>query len=152
LSKAVDKSVTFPHRFLSYTLHSQKYFLVLRAYLWVPFNALRFALSILTFVDISSKLLPDSYDIYQSNTGTTAKNAHIGNVLVDLQRVTDSPKTKLFSDENDANKWDGRDAIVLTKLTRNCRHLSNELVELLFRLQLEKKDGKGKAYAQLCCL
>ncbi|CAJ2509260.1 Uu.00g142860.m01.CDS01 [Anthostomella pinea] len=99
-----------------------------------PISAVGFASSILTFVEFSSKLVRGTYELYQSSNGTTVENAHIGNVLSDLRGVTDELR-------NDAEPQD-RHENELSKLARNCRDLSDELVELLGRLQLKEKDRR----------
>ncbi|KAK1655004.1 hypothetical protein BDP81DRAFT_390001 [Colletotrichum phormii] len=45
------------------------------------------ASSILTFIDMSYKIAKGTYEIYQSATGVTAENAHVSNVITDLEEA-----------------------------------------------------------------
>ncbi|KAI0017124.1 hypothetical protein F4780DRAFT_625797 [Xylariomycetidae sp. FL0641] len=102
-----------------------------------PVSAIQFASSILAFLEFSFNLVRGTYELHQSGTGATAENVHVSNVLADLQQVTDD----LHSDIAPQDRHERE----LCKLASHCRALSDDLAELLERLQWKEKDGKWKA-------
>ncbi|OHE92815.1 hypothetical protein CORC01_11893 [Colletotrichum orchidophilum] len=87
------------------------------------------ASSILTFIDISYKIAKGTYEIYKSATGATAENAHVSNVITDLQRAT----AELGPSSNERHDPE------LAHLSEQCRGLSNDLLKLLARLERREK-------------
>ncbi|KAK1711695.1 hypothetical protein BDP67DRAFT_438301 [Colletotrichum lupini] len=86
------------------------------------------ASSILTFIDICYKVAKRTYEIYESATGATAENIHVGNVIIDLEKAAAelSPVSR------------GHDA-ELAKLSEQCRTLSDDLLKLLAGLERREK-------------
>ncbi|KAK1481707.1 hypothetical protein CTAM01_13867 [Colletotrichum tamarilloi] len=86
------------------------------------------ASSILTFIDICYKVAKRTYEIYESATGATAENIHVGNVIIDLEKAAAelSPASR------------GHDA-ELAKLSEQCRTLSDDLLKLLAGLERREK-------------
>ena len=50
-------------------------------------EAVGLASGIITFIDISYKIVRGSYEIYTSATGATTDNVHVGTVAEDLERA-----------------------------------------------------------------
>ncbi|KAK0738659.1 hypothetical protein B0T18DRAFT_433429 [Schizothecium vesticola] len=96
-----------------------------------PISAVGFASAVLTFVEFSWKLVKGSYDIYRSDTNTTADTVSISAALKDLEDVTG----KLRVDCQGASHH--RD--FLKDLAAQCLVVSGELSALLS--DLERKEG-----------
>jgi hypothetical protein len=51
-------------------------------------TAISLVSSLISFVDLGTKIVTDTYEVYRSSTGATAGNAHIDTVISDLQALT----------------------------------------------------------------
>ena len=103
-----------------------------------PITAVGFAASILTFIDFSWGVIAGTYEVYKSTTGKTLENAHISNVVDDLERVTDS----LISDFEGRTKHEKE----LCKLADKCHDLSQDLSKILRKLQVTEKNSKWQSF------
>ena len=92
-----------------------------------PVTCIGLAASILTFIDFSSSLVRGSYEVYKSSTGTTAENAHISNVVDDLNELVSGLETDLVGETKHEK--------ALVKLAEQCQGLAGELVYLLGKLR-----------------
>ncbi|KXH68351.1 hypothetical protein CSAL01_10364 [Colletotrichum salicis] len=86
------------------------------------------ASSILTFIDVSYKIAKGTYEIYQSATGVTAENAHVSNVITDLEEAA--------AGLGRASKGHHAE---LADLSNQCRTLSVDLLKLFARLERREK-------------
>ncbi|KAK7745784.1 hypothetical protein SLS53_002501 [Cytospora paraplurivora] len=99
-----------------------------------PFSAIRAASAILSFVQFSWDLLSGAHEIYKSMNGDTVENAHISNVIRDLQEVTDG-----INCDNIGNSTHEK---ALKRLASECTDLSDELLGILKKLK--RIDGNSK--------
>lgn len=102
-------------------------------------DAVGLASSIISFIDLASKIVRGSYEVYKSSTGSTAENDHTARVVGDLRRVAGTLKqnTEATGDEE------------LAALSRSCYDLSGELIDLLQRF-LPKGPGRWQAFTAAC--
>ena len=100
-----------------------------------PVTAVGFAASILTFIDVSHQVISGTWEVIKS--GTTAENAHVGNVINDLHDVT-----KQLSDRPPGYSQHER---ALNTLASECQELSGELVALLEKLKSTAGSSKWKS-------
>lgn len=91
--------------------------------------AVGFAASILTFINLLTKLAEGAYEIHESVTGITEENTHVSNALDDLQDITDD----LAADFKSGDKHER----TLAKLAQQYRALFEELQAKLRSLQAE---------------
>lgn len=96
-----------------------------------PVSAVSFAVTIITFVDFSWKLVKGSYEIYQSETGASTNAVQIGTVLDDLANVTKALQVDV--------KPDSPHMDFLKQLARDCTAVSTELCAIL--KDFERKEG-----------
>lgn len=89
--------------------------------------------SIITFVDFSWTIVRGTYDIHSSTTGATEENVHIGNVLQDLQAVTEKMRREVPG-QNDHEK-------ALLELEYQCRGLSSDLAAILQKLTTKRRSS-----------
>ncbi|KAK4182261.1 hypothetical protein QBC35DRAFT_345141, partial [Podospora australis] len=104
-----------------------------------PFSAVAFAGTILTFVDFSWTLIKGSYEVYQSVTGATVKNAHINDVISHLRSVSE--------DLDGTPTGDSKHEKALRKLAAECSELSTELMTLLTKLK--RSEEKNMVWSSL---
>jgi len=102
-----------------------------------PITAVGFASSILTFIGFSWNLVTGTYEVLESVSGTTAENAHIGNVIDDLHAVTAALKSCQLG-RSDHEK-------ALRQLASKCANLSKELLSLLENLKVKGKNSAWKS-------
>jgi hypothetical protein len=100
-----------------------------------PITAVSFAASILTFIDVSHQVISGTWEVIKS--GTTAENAHVGNVINDLHDVT-----KRLSDRPPGCSQHEQ---ALNMLASQCQELSGELVTLLEKLKSTAGISKWKS-------
>ncbi|KAK1770255.1 hypothetical protein QBC33DRAFT_487373 [Phialemonium atrogriseum] len=88
-------------------------------------EAVGFASSILTFIDIATKIVRGAYEVHNSVCGATQENVHITAIVNDLEKAARSldiiPEAK-----NDHE---------LVKVSKDCQGLSRELLEELDKLK-----------------
>ncbi|CAJ2503530.1 Uu.00g109240.m01.CDS01 [Anthostomella pinea] len=101
-----------------------------------PVSAIGFAAGILAFIDFSSKLMRNAHILYKSKSGTTEENAHIGNTLDDLRQVSQDLHLRANISGEDY------DVKAIDKLAEQCICLSQELGQILERLQVKGKRTK----------
>lgn len=92
-----------------------------------------FVSSILTFLDVSYKIVRGTYEIRNTAAGATSENTHVGNVVQDLEEVT----SRLRADPQKINDRK------LIEISENCYTLSQDLGRLLGKLRA--KDGSRRA-------
>lgn len=98
-------------------------------------EAVGLASSILTFIDISYKVLRGTYEIHNAVSGATSENTHISVVTRDLEEVTD----KLNVDPRKLG--DPK----LIEISKKCHALSQDLSKLLRKLQA-KDDSRRESF------
>ena len=98
-----------------------------------PITAVSFAASILTFIDVSHRVISGTWEVIKS--GTTSENAHVGIVINDLHNVTKQLSNRLpgYSQHEQA----------LNTLASECQELSDDLVKLLEKLKIAAGSGAG---------
>ncbi|KAL2449198.1 hypothetical protein ABEF95_016066 [Exophiala dermatitidis] len=101
-----------------------------------PLSAIGLASNILSFIDISGRVLKDIFEVYNSATGATIENAHIAIVVGDLVEVT-GYLTQEHHTDNKHSK-------ALCDLAKKCSVLSAELLQLLGKLQHGEKRSKWR--------
>ncbi|KAI8268267.1 hypothetical protein K4K58_005718 [Colletotrichum sp. SAR11_239] len=87
------------------------------------------ASSILTFIDISFKIVKGAHELYKSASGSTSENNHIANVALDLEKAS-AYLSIAQSGDNDPG---------LQSLLAQCQSLSRELLGLLDKLRVKDK-------------
>lgn len=102
-----------------------------------PITAAGLATSILQFIDFSWGIVTGTYEVYKSTAGTTSENAHISTIVDDLERVTDG----LISDAEGKTKHEKE----LCKLADKCHDLSQDLSNILKKLQVSEKSSKWQS-------
>ena len=92
-----------------------------------PATAIGVASSVLNIIEFSWHVLHGTREVYMSSSGATIENAHISNVLNDLEDAADAL----------TNGLEGRDRHerAVLRLAGQCQSLSLELGGLLRRLQ-----------------
>ncbi|RYP56283.1 hypothetical protein DL771_012070 [Monosporascus sp. 5C6A] len=95
-------------------------------------EAVGFASGVLTFLDVSYKIIKGTYEIHSAASGATLENAHVSIVARDLEEVADGLK-------GDPQKI--KDPKLIEISTR-CHSLSQDLLKLLGKLQA--KDGSRR--------
>ena len=100
-----------------------------------PVTAVGFATSILTFINVSHRVISGTWEVIKS--GTTAENAHVSNVINDLHDVTKQLRDRPpgYSQHEQA----------LNALASECQALSGELVTLLEKLKITAGSSKRKS-------
>ncbi|KAK1672889.1 hypothetical protein BDP55DRAFT_717828 [Colletotrichum godetiae] len=98
------------------------------------------ASSILTFIDVSYKIAKGTYEIYQSATGVTAENAHVSNIITDLEDAAAGLGTVFKGHHAE-----------LENLSNQCRTLSVDLLKLLGRLERREKKLSHSFKAAIVC-
>jgi hypothetical protein len=93
-------------------------------------EAIGLASGIITFIDVSYKIVRGTYEIYSSATGATEENIHIAAVAEDLKSATE-----VLQDDPE-----GVDDHELLELSKKCCALSQDLSELLRKLQADDKS------------
>lgn len=101
-----------------------------------PLTAVSLATSVITFIDFSWSLVRGTYEVFESSTGRTKENAHITNVIDDLQLVTKD----LDVDFRGRNKHEK--ALIL--LAKQCHGLSIDLHKILSNLKT-KDDSRWES-------
>ncbi|KAF6830629.1 hypothetical protein CPLU01_07212 [Colletotrichum plurivorum] len=86
------------------------------------------ASSILAFIEVSYKITKGAYEIYTSVSGSTEEHVHVVNVISDLERASGRLAAP------------GRVDSELASLSYQCRALSQELLDLLQKLQVKDKN------------
>ena len=103
-----------------------------------PLSAIGIAGSIINFVDFTSKLISGTYEIYSSSAGATDEHADLAKVIEDVldvtRRLSYSTRPAMTDDET-----------ALLGLVSNCRELSQELVQVLKRLQTKNPKSKSES-------
>ncbi|EQB43184.1 hypothetical protein CGLO_18197 [Colletotrichum gloeosporioides Cg-14] len=87
------------------------------------------ASSILTFLDISFKIVKGTHELYRSASGSTSENDHIANVVLDLEKASANLSIARSGDADPG----------LQILLIQCRSLSRDLLELLDKLRVKDK-------------
>lgn len=87
------------------------------------------ASSILTFIDISFRIVKGAHELYKSASGSTSENDHIADVVLDLEKAS-GYLSIAHSGNNDAG---------LQSLLAQCQSLSRDLLELLHKLRVKDK-------------
>ncbi|RYP29607.1 hypothetical protein DL767_006659 [Monosporascus sp. MG133] len=90
------------------------------------------ASGILTFLDVSYKIIKGTYEIHSAVAGATLENTHVSIVTHDLEEVADGLK-------GDPQKIKDPKLI---EISTECHYLSQDLLKLLGRLQA--KDGSRR--------
>lgn len=88
-----------------------------------PLTVISLASSLITFVDFASKIVKGTYEVYSSTTGTSADNAHINRIIVDLQDVA----ADLDTDTIGKSKQER----AMKDLASKCSKVSDDLLLLL---------------------
>ncbi|ROV98495.1 hypothetical protein VPNG_08559 [Cytospora leucostoma] len=99
-----------------------------------PFSAIGAASAILSFVQFSWELFSGAQEIYKSADGSTVENAHISNVIRDVQEVADG-----IDCDNIGNSKHEK---ALKRLASECTDLSEDLLGILKKLK--RTDGNPK--------
>lgn len=94
-----------------------------------------FAASILTFIDISYKILRGTYEIKNAASGATLENTHVSIVTQDLEEVTSKLQGLHVHPQQVGDPK-------LVEIAKECHALSQGLVELLGKIPA--KDGSRR--------
>ena len=104
-----------------------------------PLSAIGLAANIIAFVEVASKLVSGTCEIYSSGARMTDENADLAKVIEDVHAVTHrlsySAGPALTDDET-----------VLLELAKRCRKLSADLVWALKSLQTKKPMSKSESF------
>lgn len=100
-------------------------------------EAVGLASSILTFIDIATKIVRGTYQIHSSVSGSTQENVHIAAVVGDLEKAARA------LDTNSEIKCDPE----LMRTLKDCQGLSHELLEELDKLK-KKHGGVWESFAK----
>jgi hypothetical protein len=102
-----------------------------------PLTAIGLASNILTFVDIATKVVTGTHEVYTSATGATSENAQIETITSDLRDAAD--------DLNVEVSGKGKHERALKDLAAKCEKLSEELLEILGGLGVSGTQSKRKS-------
>ncbi|CAJ2514145.1 Uu.00g022640.m01.CDS01 [Anthostomella pinea] len=100
-----------------------------------PLSAIGLASGIITFIDFSWSLVTGTFEVYNSQAGTTFENVHIGRVIDDLREVSEGLEVNFRGDTSRHDK-------APQKLAQNCAELSENLLVLLNNVAGGKKKKK----------
>jgi hypothetical protein len=99
-----------------------------------PITAAGFAAGILSFINFSYKVISGTSEMFKS--GTTAENAHIGNVVNDLRKATEQLSIRRTGTSDNEK--------ALNMLASECQELSDNLLKLLEKLRVTAENSKWK--------
>ncbi|EXJ81430.1 hypothetical protein A1O3_07722 [Capronia epimyces CBS 606.96] len=102
-----------------------------------PLSAIGLASNILSFIDFSCGVVKHTYEVYNSATGATSANAHIKTVIDDLAKATEAlgPEVEATTKHSKA----------LHELAQKCSGLSEDLLRILKKLQVTRKNSKWQS-------
>jgi hypothetical protein len=103
-----------------------------------PLSALSLASSVIQFVDFTSKLISDSFEVCSSISGTTSETADLSTIITDLGIVT--RRLSVHS-----GKPGSDDEIALSDLVSKCRRLSDDLLKVLNKLKSKNPQSKWES-------
>ena len=91
--------------------------------------------NIIQFVDLSSKLVSKSAQLYRSNEGTLAENIDIGAATIDLVLLNDRLQNAAATTGDRA----------LERLCISCNNVANDLITALDRVKVKSKHQKWES-------
>ena len=97
-------------------------------------SAIGLASAIITFIDVTCKIISRADELYNSNQGSTKENAQIGTIVEDLKEYS----LDLGTSRNYATKHER----AIESLAKDCAALSDELIAILEKLKLSKKSRR----------
>lgn len=103
-----------------------------------PITAIGLASSLFTFVDLATKIIAGTYEVYNSVTGTTIENAHIDIVINDLKKTA----ADLGADFPHKSKHEK----ALKELATKCQTAADELLQLLNTIRICGKRSAWKSF------
>ena len=109
-----------------------------------PFSALGLASNIAQFVDFSSKLISNSYELYKS-TGHLVETIELKMVANDLSQLTDKLQR---SSQNGLTPPGSPDEEDLKKLAASCKEIADELLAILRDLGVKSPHQKWQSFRQ----
>ncbi|KAK7408953.1 hypothetical protein QQX98_008897 [Neonectria punicea] len=104
-----------------------------------PINAFQVAAAAIGLVDFGARLLSDSYEIYQSASGRTARDVELATLSGDLSELSKQVQSHL----KDGSHVSSRSESALLSLSARCIEASDKLQTGINDLQAGK-HGKGK--------
>lgn len=132
-------SITSSH--LPHALQLNTWYRVAESSQGLKMDAVGLASSIISFIEVASKIIRGSYEVYTSSTGATEEKDHTGLVIRDLRAVAAA------LDRNQDTHNDEQ----LRELSRKCFELSGDLVRLLERF-LPKSPGPWQSFKAACLI
>ena len=99
-----------------------------------PASAIGLASAIITFIDVTCKVISREDELYNSNQGSTKENAQIGTIVEDLKEYS----LDLGTNHNYATKHER----AIEALAKDCAALSDEPIAILEKLKLSKKSRR----------
>lgn len=102
-----------------------------------PATAAGLASSVITFFEFCTKIVKGSYEIYQSQSGTTDENDQIKFLADDLTKVTQSMSTHIRASQDPE----------LLRLCGLCSQLSGDLSRVLSKLRVKQRNSKAASVA-----
>ena len=102
-----------------------------------PITAIGLASSLLTFVELASKIVTGTYEVYKSAAGSTIENAHIDTIISDLKEVA----ADLGTDVPGKSKNER----ALKDLASKCDKVANDLLQLLNRIKSHGSHSTRKS-------
>lgn len=104
-----------------------------------PLSAIGLAANIIAFVELTSKLVSGTYEIYSSSDGMTDEHADLTKVIEDVHAMTRRLSYNAGLAATD-------DELALLDLVKKCRKLSEDLVRALKRLQMKNPKSKSESF------
>jgi hypothetical protein len=108
-----------------------------------PLSALSLAVNIIQVIDFSAKVINTAVGIHHSTSGTTDKDQNLENVVREIQSLSNRLVPPSAAPESEDEK-------ALYRLAGECRSLSDQILELLRKIQPE--DPKSKRQASISAL
>jgi hypothetical protein len=102
-----------------------------------PLSAIGLASNIIAFMDLASKLISRTYEAYNSSTGTSKEITDLTQVIGDLQATARRLSNQVWPARTD-------DEVAVLNLSRKCQDLSNDIVDILTKLQMKGRKSKLK--------
>ena len=101
-------------------------------------SAISLASSIVALVDVATKIVTGTYEVYHAVSGAIVENAHLDPVVDHLQELSTELETYIPS-KSEHEK-------ALEELSLGCEEVANELLQLLKRFGVQGRHSRWKIF------
>jgi hypothetical protein len=112
-----------------------------------PLTAIGLGGNIITFVDVSTKVLSKAKQLYKSASGATSENDELESLTKSLKNLADRTRRKPSNNPNDG-RLNITSETVLDTLREQCIQVADELLEMLEAVKVKADGGALKSAIQ----